>query len=140
MKVKIKKLVENAVIPKYAKALDAGMDLTVTSKEILDYDNGIIKYNFGIAVQIPKGHVGLLFARSSIYQKKVFMSNSVGVIDAGFIGEISAVMVGKVETEGYAIGDRAAQLIIIPYPEIEFEEVEELANTERGTGGFGSTN
>jgi len=136
MKVKIKKLHPDAVIPKYAKNGDAGMDLTITTSEFVDYEH--IKLGFGIALQIPKGYVGFIFPRSSCYKQKQILSNCVGVIDSGYIGEISVVMIGT-SKHSYKVGDRASQLIIMPYPQIEFEEVEELESTERGSGGFGST-
>ena len=137
MKVKVKKLVPEAKIPKYAKEGDAGLDLTVTSVEdleLLDYT----KYGFGLAFEIPVGYVGLLFPRSSCYKKDQVMSNAVGVIDSSYRGEVSAVMIGMSD-EKYEVGERAAQLIIMPYQQIELEEAEELSETERGQGGFGST-
>ena len=136
MKVKIKKLVENAVLPKYSKPGDAGMDLTAISKEYIDNEH--IKYGFGLAIEIPIGYVGLVFPRSSCYKQRQLLSNCVGVVDSGYRGEISAVMIGTSEMS-YEIGDRVAQIIIMPYPQIAFEEVEELSKTERGTGGYGST-
>ena len=136
MKVKIKRLSSKSVLPSYAKNYDAGLDLTVTSLEQLDGEH--IKYKFGIAIEIPNGYVGLLFPRSSIYKKRQVLSNCVGVIDSGFRGEISAVMIGT-SHESYKVGERAAQLIIMPYPKIEFEEVDELSPSERGSGGYGST-
>ena len=137
MKIKIKKLSENAVIPKYAKHGDAGMDLTVTDIEIVDHFH--VKYKFGIAIEIPLGYVGLVFPRSSIYKQGQLLTNSVGVIDSGYRGEICAVMMGNISDLSYKVGDRAAQLIIIPYPQIEFEESNDLSETERGSGGYGST-
>lgn len=138
MKIKIKKLHENAVIPFHAKDGDAGMDLTVTTME---YDGiaNVMKYNFGIAVQIPKGYVGLVFPRSSIYKTGMKMTNSVGVIDSGYRGEISAVMTQNSVHNIYRPGDRAAQLVIIKHETVQFEEVNELEGSERGEGGYGST-
>jgi len=136
MKVNIKKIHKEAVIPVYSKNGDAGLDLTITSIEKLDDEH--YKYGFGLAIEIPKRFVGLIFPRSSIYKQKQILSNSVGVIDSGYRGEISAVMLGT-SLHHYKIGDRAAQLIILPYPAIEFEEVDELSETERGTGGYGHT-
>ena len=136
MKVKIKKLNKNAVIPTYAKEGDAGMDLVITDiKGENKYD---ITYGFGISIEIPEGFMGLVFPRSSIRKTDLVLSNSVGVIDSGYRGEIQ-VTFKKTGLNKYEIGDRGAQLIIIPHPSIEFQEVEELTNTERGEGGFGST-
>ena len=136
IKVKIKKLSPDAVFPKYSLDGDAGMDLTAVSKEQLDQEH--IKYGFGIAMEIPRGYVGLIFPRSSCYKRKQLLSNAVGVVDSGYRGEISAVMIGTTETS-YNVGDRVAQIIILPYPQIEFEETNELETTIRGNGGYGST-
>jgi len=136
MKVKIKRLHEKSIIPKYAHDGDAGLDLTITSVEQLDSEH--IKYGFGLAFEIPKGYVGLLFPRSSCYKQRQLMSNCVGVLDSNYRGEVSAVMIGTTNTS-YKVGDRAVQLIVMPYPEIELIEVDELNETERGQGGYGST-
>ena len=136
MKVKIKRLHEKSIIPKYAHDGDAGLDLTVTTMEQIDREH--IKYGFGLAFEIPKGYVGLLFPRSSCYKQRQLMSNSVGVLDSSYRGEVSAVMIGTSNTS-YKVGDRAVQLIVMPYPQIDLIEVNELEKTERGQGGFGST-
>ena len=137
MKIKIKKITKNAVIPKYAKDGDAGIDLTVTEVNRLDREH--IQYSFGLANEIPKGYVGYLFPRSSCYKAHQLLSNCVGVIDSGYRGELKAVFIGTQFDTCYKIGDRAVQLIIMPIPFIELVEVEELSETERGSGGFGST-
>lgn len=137
MEVKIKKLHPDSKIPSYGKSGDAGMDLTVVSFQYLDSDH--IRYNFGIAIEIPHGYVGLVFPRSSIYKQGQLMTNSVGVIDSGYRGEISAVMLGHAFDSKYKIGDRAAQLLILPYPQIEFIEVVDLSDSERGYAGYVST-
>ena len=139
MRVKIKKLHPNAVIPKYAKPGDAGLDLVAT--EILNEEVFQVTYGTGIAVEIPEGFVGLVFPRSSIRKYNINLTNSVGVIDSGYRGEIQATFYKArgVSSHKYEVGDKIAQLIIIPYPPIELEEVEELSETERGTGGFGSS-
>ena len=134
MKVKIKKVRENAIIPKYAKPGDAGIDLTAADRSV----KGIwITYYTGLAMEIPYGHVGLLFPRSSVYKTEQRLANSVGVIDSGYRGEI--MMKFNRSMKEYQVGDRIGQLIIMPYPQVEFEEVEELSETNRGSGGFGST-
>lgn len=149
MKVKIKKLHKDAVIPSYAKEGDAGMDLTSVSKSF--DDDGNIVYGTGLAFEIPKGYVGLLFPRSSNAKKDLILSNSVGVIDSGFRGEIlfkfkPSNVIEKPDLayipesiSKYEIGERIGQIIIIPYPTIEFEEVDKLSDSERGDGGYGST-
>lgn len=135
MKVKIKKLRNNGVIPKYAKSGDAGLDLTAVDCKV---EAGIITYKTGLAIEIPEGYVGLLFPRSSIYKKNLSLVNSVGVIDSGYRGEIVAKF--KIDgSELYKIGERFCQLIIMPYPRIEFKEVDNLNQTDRGDGGFGSS-
>jgi dUTP pyrophosphatase len=139
MQVKIKKLNKDAVIPKYATQNDAGLDLVSTS--IIEHTPTKITYGLGVALEIPEGFVGLIFPRSSVRNTDLQLSNSVGVIDSGYRGELQATFRKTlgVESKVYEIGDRIAQIIIIPYPPIEFQEVEELSNTERGEGGFGST-
>lgn len=169
MKVKTKILNKEIDTPKlkYAKNGDAGIDLTATSKW---YDeNGNICYGTNRAFEIPKGYVGLIFPRSSNAKMTLHLTNSVGVIDSGYRGEVlfkfkpsAAIFDIKGDSNGsthntlvqelheiglpfldemseYKLGDRIGQIIIMPYPQIEFEEVEELSETERGSGGYGST-
>ena len=135
LKVRFKKLYEDAVAPSYAKNGDAGLDLTATH---MTWEENFIEYGTGIAVEIPEGYVGLVFPRSSVSKKEDFyLKNSVGVIDSGYRGEIK-LRFNKSESH-YTAGEKIGQLIIIPYPTIYLEEVEELSSTERGEGGFGST-
>jgi len=139
VKIKVKKLHPNAVIPKYAKDGDAGMDLTATTSVRDNYGN--IGYGTGIAVEIPKGYVGYIFPRSSISKYKMNLTNSVGVIDSGYRGEIIFKFkpTSEVDDVRYNVGDRVGQLIVMPYPEMSMEQVEELTTTDRGDGGFGSS-
>lgn len=139
VRVNIKKLHPDAVIPTYAKPGDAGMDLVAT--EIISNTTFDITYGIGLAMEIPKGFVGLIFPRSSIRKYELALSNSVGVIDSGYRGELQATFkkTDGLDSLSYKVGDRIAQIIIIPYPEIVFIESEELSETERGSGGFGST-
>jgi len=142
--VKVKKLHPTAVIPKYAKDGDAGMDLVATT--IISNTTFDVTYGTGIAMEIPKGYVGLVFPRSSIRKTDLSLTNCVGVIDSGYRGEIQAtfkkifskndVRIGEMD---YKVGDRIVQIIIIPYPSVTFVEVDELSESERGDGGFGST-
>lgn len=136
MKVKIKKLHPDAVVPKYAKSGDAGLDLTATD---IEADSANLTYKTGLAVEIPRGHVGLLFPRSSVYKTGQTLTNCVGVIDSGYRGEIMMKFSLSPYGREYNIGDRIGQLIIMPYPEVQFEEVEDLSSTDRGEGGYGST-
>ena len=138
MKVKIKKLHPNAVKPKYAKESDAGMDLVATN--IISETPSQITYGTGLAIEIPDGMVGLIFPRSSIRNTGLTLSNSVGVIDAGYRGELQATFnKNGVKDEFYKIGDRIVQIIIVPHPIIQIVEVDELSESSRGIGGFGST-
>ena len=142
MQVRIKKLSTEAVIPTYAKVGDAGMDMVAT--KIINETLDSITYGTDIAMEIPEGFVGLVFPRSSIRKTHLHLSNSVGVIDSGYRGEIQATFkkvqgISNNALDNYKVGDRIMQIMIIPHPLIQFEEVEELNNTERGEGGFGST-
>jgi dUTP pyrophosphatase len=139
MKVKIKKLHPNAVKPKYAKESDAGMDLVAT--QIISETPSQITYGTGLAIEIPDGMVGLVFPRSSIRNTGLTLSNSVGVIDAGYRGEILATFNknGVNPREFYNVGDRIVQIIIVPHPIIQIIEADELSESSRGIGGFGST-
>lgn len=138
MEVKIKKLVKDAIIPTYAKDGDAGMDLTATS--VWRDEDGNICYGTGIAMEIPKGYVGLVFPRSSNAKKDLILTNSVGVIDSGYRGQITFKFKSCIGTDNiYNLGDRVGQIIIMPFPSIEFVEVEELSETERGVGSYGSS-
>lgn len=140
MIVKIKKLHKDAVIPSYAKLGDAGMDITAISK-IYD-EHGNVVYGTGLAFEIPEGHVGLLFPRSSNAKTNLLLTNSIGVIDSGYRGEVLFKFKELRQSKllpVYNIGDRVGQLIILPYPQIEFEEASNLSVSNRGEGGYGST-
>ena len=139
MKVKFKKLDSKASIPTKAHPTDAGFDLVATSVSE-DRKRNIVTYGTGIAVEIPEGHVGYIFPRSSVYKHQVSLANCVGVIDSGFRNEILLKFrIVQPHISRYSVGDKVAQLIIQPYPEIQFEEVEELSDSDRGLGGFGSS-
>lgn len=164
MEVKIKKLHKDAVIPKYAKPGDAGLDLTATSMEYDEDGNWV--YGTGLAFEIPEGYVGMLFPRSSNAKTNMYLTNSVGILDSGYRGEVmfkyktvhnvsnylrhwwyAKVLKRKgyeahidcITHKAYKVGDRIGQIIILPYPQIEFVEVDALSETERGTGGYGSS-
>ena len=136
MKIKVKKLSDQAVLPKYAHpGEDAAMDVYAVSKNETEK---FIEYGAGLAFEVPKGHVMLVFPRSSVSKTDLIQANSVGVLDSGYRGEliIRFKKFGEIE---YEVGDRVAQIMVVPFPEIEFEEVDELENSERGDGGWGST-
>lgn len=141
MKVRIKRLFEDAKLPTKAHADDAGFDLYAHSKSFDDVDN--VVYGVGVAFEIPKGFVGLLFPRSSNAKKDLLLSNSVGVLDSGYRGEVlfkfKPTVFDYTHLRDYSIGDRIGQIIIMPYPEIEFVEVDDLSQTERGEGSYGSS-
>ena len=137
MKVKIKKLNPEAIIPSYAKPGDAGMDLTAV--DVSTPGGKHITYHTGLAIEIPEGYVGLLFPRSSVYKTGQTLSNCVGVIDSGYRGEIMLKYTLSPYGLEYQVGERVGQLIIMPYPHVEFVEENELTQTERGEGGYGST-
>ena len=137
MEVKIKKLNENAVIPRYAHPTDAGLDLVAVSKSKDKYGNFV--YGTGLAFEIPDGFVGLVFPRSSVAARRMTMANCVGVIDSGYRGEVTAKFMTHLFAKPYDKGDRVAQMIIMPYPHVDIVEVDELSESDRGDGGYGST-
>ena len=124
MEIKFKKLSEKAVLPKRAYAGDAGMDLTATkiTTTINECGQLMLTYHTDLAVEIPEGFVGLLFPRSSIYKKSMAQTNSVGIPSI------------------YKEGDRFCQLVIVPIPQFDIVEVDELSPSERGENGYGSSN
>lgn len=138
MRVRFKKLSEKAVTPQYAKPGDAGMDMVATS---LIKNEVFYEYGTDIAVEIPEGYVGLVFPRSSISKTKQILANHVGVVDSGYRGEIKFRFKKLAWDNGevYEVGDKIGQLIVIPYPTIELEEVDGLSETHRGDGAFGSS-
>lgn len=140
MIVKFKKLNPNAVIPSYAKPGDAGLDLTAITMQSVDNGTyGYIEYGTGLAIEIPQGYVGFIYPRSSISNTGMVLSNSVGVIDSGYRGEIKFRFKWINNTAMYNVGDRVGQLVIMPYPTIEPQEADELTATERSEQGFGSS-
>lgn len=140
IEVKFKKFSDLAVTPSKARDGDAGFDLTA----LVVTDCGTyIDVDFGIGVEIPQGYVGLLFPRSSIYKSGCVQSNCVGVIDSGYRGPISAkfysVNEGLPSNPVIKMGKRVCQLVIVQIPEVSFREVSDLSDSDRGSGGFGST-
>lgn len=143
MEIKFKKLDQRAVAPERAHNTDAGFDLVATSitTEINECGQLILVYHTGIAVEIPEGYFGLLVPRSSVFKKSLMLTNSAGVIDAGYRGEIMAKFRSTTDVVPavYNVGEKFAQLLILPVPEVTFEEAFELSDSERGEGGYGST-
>lgn len=140
MKIKFKKLVDGAVAPKQGSKVAAGFDLTATSKR-WNREFSVWEYGTGISVEIPQGYAGFVFPRSSIYKTGLTLTNCVGVIDSDYRGEIMAKFADTYlgDVEGYQVGDRICQMIIMPVPKVEYVEADELSETERGAGGYGST-
>lgn len=140
MNVCVKKLQRNAKLPQYGTPHSAGADLYAC--EGTDIPAGETRFvHTGIAVELPAGTVGLVYARSGLACKQdLAPANKVGVIDCDYRGEIVVALHnhGK-ETRTVAAGDRVAQLVVCPYYSCEFEETERLSETVRGEGGFGST-
>lgn len=149
LKLKVKRLSEEAQLPTKAHTTDAGFDLVATSRVFDKVGNAT--YGTGIAIEIPYGYVGLIFPRSSVANKDLTLANCVGAIDSGYRGEItfkfkpalSCADNGSIaessELRVYEIGERIGQLIIMPIPEVEITEVSYLEDSDRGQGGFGST-
>jgi dUTP pyrophosphatase len=147
MIVKIKKLNEFAELPAYSKHGDAGMDLTCT--EVYLDSSGCYVYKTGLAIEIPDGFFGLLVPRSSVAKKSLILTNHAGILDSGYRGEIMFkykpnyqyfLQSDELKNEQiYLKGERVGQLIILPYPTIEWEVVDELSNSDRGEGSYGST-
>lgn len=138
VRVRIKKLCDEARIPQYAELGDAAMDVFATSKFLKDK---FTEYGTGLSLEVPEGYVCLIFPRSSVTKKDLMLKNSVGILDSGYRGELMCryKRTEKGVHEDYEIGERVAQIMILPYPKIVFLESEELSETKRGSGGFGST-
>ena len=142
--IKIKKLDPNAVIPFYATDGSAGMDITAIGREY-DNANDCWVYHSGLAFQLPKDHVMLIFPRSSNRKTDYYLANHVGVLDSDYTGELMFMYkcrdfdAYELPNPPYNVGDRVGQIIVLPYPKINFTEVDNLDQTERGAGGFGST-
>lgn len=136
VKVKVKKLSKMAVMPKRMHPNDAGFDLTSASCKV-DKEHHLAEvHGTGLAFEIPEGYAMFIFPRSSAYKNQALMSNCVAVIDSNYRGEVHVIFTKPTD---YIVGDRIAQAIILPYPQVEYEEVEELQESERGTNGLGST-
>lgn len=143
MEIKFKKLSDKAVMPIRGTKGSAGIDLVCTHIETAwnEIKQLMLVYHTDLAVEIPEGYVGLLFPRSSVCGKSIALTNSVGVIDSDYRGEIKAVfrVTTDVAPAVYHEGDRFVQLVIVPIAMYDIIEAEELSKTERGEGGYGST-
>lgn len=144
VEVKIKKLNENAVIPTRGSEYAAGYDLYAcmdSNESILIKPHQTVKIHTGLAVEIPDGYWGGIFARSGVATKRGLRpGNCTGIVDSDFRGEMIVALHNDSSVEQMIVGgERIAQLVILPYLPVTFTEVDELGETERGAGGFGST-
>ena len=142
MKVNIKKLSENAVIPTYGSEYSAGADLYACIEQevtILPGETKLIKT--GLAIEVPVGYGAFIYARSGLASKRgLAPANKVGVVDADYRGEVMVALHNHSDNaQTVAVGERIAQMVIAPFFKAEFEVVDELSDTARGEGGFGST-
>jgi len=143
-KVRIKKLHENAVIPSYAKMGDAGADL-YSIEDVTIQKHGVALVDTGIAIELPAGYEAQIRPRSGLALKEgLTVLNSPGTIDEGYRGKICVILFFAASKNGeeqklIPAGTRVAQMVIKPVEQAEFEEIEELSETDRGADGFGST-
>ena len=140
--IRVKKLNDNAILPTYGSAEAAGADLYACLSEPVTIQPGETAWiSTGLALEVPKGCAGLVYARSSLGVKRgLAPANKVGVIDSDYRGEIKVVLLnhGK-QAQTVTHGERIAQFVITPVLTPAYQEVSELTDTDRGTGGFGST-
>lgn len=143
MTIRYKRLSEQAVAPVKAHSTDAGFDLTVSriTTELNECGQLVLVYHTDLALEIPEGWYGAIVPRSSISKKSVRQCNAPGTVDAGYRGEVTVKMMSTTDVvpSVYKIGERFAQLLILPVPEVDFVESEELSESDRGEGGYGST-
>lgn len=142
MLVRFKKINPNASIPTYGSSYAAGCDLSACIDQAISIPpHTTIKVPTGLAIELPENTVGLIYARSGMATKRhLAPANKVGVIDADYRGEIIVALHNHSEkTQTIEVGERIAQLVVAPFYHVEFEEVDELSETVRGEGGFGST-
>lgn len=142
MKIKIKKLSENAKLPRYGSEFAAGADLYACEPTPVVLLSGETKFiHTGIALELPEGYAGLVYARSGLACKQdLAPANKVGVVDCDYRGEVMVALHNHGKEAAYGRGgDRIAQLVVAPVVHAEFEEAETLSDTVRGVGGFGST-
>ncbi len=141
MVVRIKKLNENAIIPTYGTKYSAGADLYTVDAATVIAPHTTTLLHTGLAVEIPEGYCGLIFARSGLASKRgLAPANKVGVIDADYRGELMVALHNHTDIpQTVEQGERIAQLAIVPFLAAEYELADELSDTVRGEGGFGST-
>lgn len=140
MQVNVRKLDPKAILPTYGSLEAAGADLYALDGALIKAGATVLIHT-GISMEIPKGYVGLVYARSGLATKKgLAPANKVGVIDSDYRGEIMVALHNHgVEDREIAAGERIAQIVLTPYLTAEFTETDILSDTDRGAGGFGST-
>ena len=147
LKIKFKKLVPEAKSPSQATAGDSGWDVTAIDDGVVNAEHGYIEYRTGLAVELPEGYEIQIRPRSSISKYDLVICNSPGTVDNPYRGEIKVRFKAVARIKGqlyekplrYGAGDKIAQLIVAPVPQVQWEEVSELNETARGAGGFGSS-
>lgn len=142
MKVNIKKLNENAIIPTYGSEFAAGADLyACIDEEVTILPNETMLIKTGLAIEVPQGYGAFIYARSGLASKRgLAPANKVGVVDADYRGEVMVALHNhSSEAQTVGVGERIAQMVIAPFLKADFTVVEELSDTQRGAGGFGST-
>ena len=141
IRIPLKKLTDEAIVPKYAYAGDAGVDLCATGHyELQPFERALI--STGIAIELPDGYAGFVLPRSGLAVKHgISIVNAPGLIDSNYRGELKVCIVNLDARNSFVVepGDRIAQLVVMPHPAVTFTEVEELNSSERGVGGFGSS-
>ena len=140
--LRVKPLRENAILPNYGSAYAAGADLSACLEAPVAIAPGETKLiPTGLAMEIPQGYAGLIYARSGLASKRgLAPANKVGVVDADYRGEVMVALHNHgAAAQEVAPGERIAQLVIAPFLQVQFEQAEELDDTVRGAGGFGST-
>ena len=141
MKVRIKKLNENATLPTYGTEFSAGADLYNLDEEVVIPPHKTVLIHTGLSFEIPEGYAGLIYARSGLASKRgLAPANKVGVIDADYRGEVMVALHNHSDIEATVeANERIAQLVVTPFLKVEYELSDELSDTVRGAGGFGST-
>ncbi|MGL4373517.1 MAG: dUTP diphosphatase [Turicibacter sp.] len=151
--VGLKFMHQDAQLPFYATEGAAGADCTSVSIQYFNRFNQEVfpksteewkevtkvKYNLGLAFEIPKGYAILLFPRSSVMKQELIMSNSIGLIDCDYRGEVSAVFYLNENSQLYEVGERCCQIVLVEVPKCKFIVKKELSSTSRGEGGYGHT-
>lgn len=139
MKLKFKKLHENAQTPKYATTGSAAFDLHSIEAMTL-YPNQVTKIRTGLSVELPEGTYGAIAPRSGLASKGITVYNAPGIVDADYRGEVCVLLLNITEDRiKINVGDRIVQMLVLPYIKVEMEDTESLSETVRGTSGFGSS-